>query len=30
MEDAMGAAILMMQGEADKAMNDYNRKKQED
>ncbi len=30
MEDAMGAAILMVQGEADKAMNDYNRKKQED
>lgn len=30
MEDAMGAAILMIQGEADKAMNDYNRKKQED
>lgn len=30
MEDAMGAAVLMMQGEADKAMNDYNRKKQED
>ena len=29
MEDAMGAAILMVQGEADKAMNDFNAKKQE-
>ena len=27
--DAMDAAALMLQGQADKAMNDYNAKKQE-
>jgi PTH1 family peptidyl-tRNA hydrolase len=29
-EDAMAAAVLMLQGEPDKAMNDFNGKKQED